>query len=218
MLPAKERMENAFWELLADREYHRITVTDVVRMADVNRNSFYYHFSGLPELADAAILREVENIPRPATPQAHMHLRPETEWRFYCTSLLEQPEQRRRIDRLALLTGSNSAPELRESLRDFMRLTFISLLDLDPETIDKRTSMLINFSVGGLISILQDWAAIDGDISVEELMDEDTAMLVMGLYMAMSKESLRTYWRRAFATERPLPNYITASLAAPAYA
>ena len=43
ILPAKERLENAFWELLSEREYNKITVTDIVRTADVNRNSFYYH-------------------------------------------------------------------------------------------------------------------------------------------------------------------------------
>ena len=37
VLPAKERLENAFWELLADRDYRKITVTDVVREAGVNR-------------------------------------------------------------------------------------------------------------------------------------------------------------------------------------
>ena len=65
VLPAKERLENAFWELLADRDYRKITVTDVVREAGVNRNSFYYHFSSLPELADSAILHQVESIPIP---------------------------------------------------------------------------------------------------------------------------------------------------------
>ena len=33
VLPAKERLENAFWELLADRDYRKITVTDVVSEA-----------------------------------------------------------------------------------------------------------------------------------------------------------------------------------------
>ena len=68
VLPAKERLENAFWELLADRDYRKITVTDVVREAGVNRNSFYYHFSSLPELADSAILHQVESIPINAPP------------------------------------------------------------------------------------------------------------------------------------------------------
>lgn len=69
VLPAKERLENAFWELLADRDYRKITVTDVVSEAGVNRNSFYYHFSGLPELADSAILHQVESIPINRTPR-----------------------------------------------------------------------------------------------------------------------------------------------------
>lgn len=68
VLPAKERLENAFWELLADRDYRKITVTDVVSEAGVNRNSFYYHFSGLSELADSAILHQVESIPINRTP------------------------------------------------------------------------------------------------------------------------------------------------------
>ena len=75
ILPAKERLENAFWELLSEREYRKITVTDIVRTADVNRNSFYYHFTGLPELADSAILHAVENTPLPSAPNANFNPR-----------------------------------------------------------------------------------------------------------------------------------------------
>ncbi|TCE88613.1 transcriptional regulator [Bifidobacterium longum subsp. longum] len=75
VLPAKERLENAFWELLADRDYRKITVTDVVREAGVNRNSFYYHFSSLPELADSAILHQVESIPINRTPRSERQSR-----------------------------------------------------------------------------------------------------------------------------------------------
>lgn len=79
ILPAKDRLENAFWELLSEREYNKITVTDIVRTADVNRNSFYYHFSGLPELADSAILHAVENTPMPGV--LGRDFNPDTEWR-----------------------------------------------------------------------------------------------------------------------------------------
>ena len=118
ILPAKERLENAFWELLAERNYHKITVTDIVRVADVNRNSFYYHFSGLPELADSAILHAVENTPIPSRPGANFN--PDDEWRKHITALLRDPDQRQRLDRLALLAGPHSSPELIESLRDFV--------------------------------------------------------------------------------------------------
>ena len=104
ILPAKERLENAFWELLSEREYRKITVTDIVRTADVNRNSFYYHFTGLPELADSAILHAVENTPLPSAPNANFN--PDNEWRKHVTALLREPEQRQRV-----LTGSRCSPD-----------------------------------------------------------------------------------------------------------
>ena len=103
ILPAKERLENAFWELLSEREYNKITVTDIVRTADVNRNSFYYHFTGLPELADSAILHAVENTPLPSAPNANFN--PDNEWRKHVTALLREPNS------VGVLTGSRCSPD-----------------------------------------------------------------------------------------------------------
>ena len=62
ILPAKERLENAFWELLSEREYRKITVTDIVRTADVNRNSFYYHFDDIPSLLEEILVEEADRF------------------------------------------------------------------------------------------------------------------------------------------------------------
>lgn len=145
ILPAKERLENAFWELLSEREYNKITVTDIVRTADVNRNSFYYHFSGLPELADSAILHAVENTPMPGMPGRDFD--PDTEWRKHVTALLRDPEQRQRLDRLALLAGPHSSPELVSSLKEFGRLTMISVLGLNADNLDLKTDLMLDFTV-----------------------------------------------------------------------
>lgn len=155
ILPAKDRLENAFWELLSEREYNKITVTDIVRTADVNRNSFYYHFSGLPELADSAILHAVEDTPMPGVPGRDFN--PDTEWRKHVTALLRDPEQRQRLDRLALLAGPHSSPELVSSLKEFGRLTMISVLGLDADSLDLKTDLMLDFTVGGMLAVLQRW-------------------------------------------------------------
>ena len=91
ILSATERLENAFWELLADHEYRKITVTEVVREAHVNRNSFYYHYASLPELADSAIMHAVEH----STVQApRADLNPDIEWRRQCSLVMNDPVQR----------------------------------------------------------------------------------------------------------------------------
>ena len=60
---AIQRMIDTFWQLLTERNYRSITVTDIVRRANVNRNSFYYHFNKLDELAYRAIHDEVSRSP-----------------------------------------------------------------------------------------------------------------------------------------------------------
>ena len=79
ILSATERLENAFLGSCSQTtKYRKITVTEVVREAHVNRNSFYYHYASLPELADSAIMHAVEH----STVQApRADLNPDIEWR-----------------------------------------------------------------------------------------------------------------------------------------
>lgn len=197
ILPAKDRLENAFWELLSEREYNKITVTDIVRTADVNRNSFYYHFSGLPELADSAILHAVENTPMPGVPGRDFD--PDTEWRKHVTALLRDPEQRQRLDRLALLAGPHSSPELVSSLKEFGRLTMISVLGLDADNLDLKTDLMLDFTVGGMLSVLQRWPKLHEQLPLDTVFNEDVAVLAAGMFMSMSKADMLEYWRRIFS-------------------
>ena len=43
-------LEEAFVQLLAEKPYDKITVTDVTRQADLNRGTFYAHFSSIEDL------------------------------------------------------------------------------------------------------------------------------------------------------------------------
>lgn len=195
ILPAKERMENAFWELLASRDYHKITVTDIVREADVNRNSFYYHFSSLSELADAAILHMVENtpvsLPRPNT-------NPETAWRTNIAKLLQTPGQREHLDRLALVTGAHGSAELLASLRDFSRMNLMSILQIDAEHLDLQTDLMLEFAIGGMLAILRRWPELSDHIETADLLNDDAAALAMSMYLSLSKTDMLGYWRRVF--------------------
>lgn len=197
ILPAKERLENAFWELLSEREYNKITVTDIVRAADVNRNSFYYHFSGLPELADSAILHAVENTPMPGVPGRDFD--PDVEWRKHVTALLRDPEQRQRLDRLALLAGPHSSPELVSSLKEFGRLTMISVLGLNADNLDLKTDLMLDFTVGGMLAVLQRWPKLHEKLPLDTVFNEDVAVLAAGMFMSMSKADMLEYWRRIFS-------------------
>ena len=54
-IPAKERMIDAFWEMLAEMPYADITVRSISSKAEVNHNTFYRHFGNIDDMAQAAI-------------------------------------------------------------------------------------------------------------------------------------------------------------------
>lgn len=184
VLPAQQRLENAFWALLRERPYGKITVTDIVREAGVNRNSFYYHFSGLPELADATIMHAVESIPIMDHATSAENLR--QEWQRTCIVAFNDPQMRKQFDHLALLAGPHSTIELTEALRDFIRLTLLGNFDMDYDHVDLSTRLLLDFTVGGIVGVLRDWPNIEHRLSTNDLTNPDIATVATNLRTALA--------------------------------
>lgn len=53
---------NAFWQLLDEKPYNKITVKNIVERCQVNRNTFYYHFHDIPELLETIIKERADAI------------------------------------------------------------------------------------------------------------------------------------------------------------
>ena len=140
----------------------------------------------------------MENTPLPSAPNANFN--PDNEWRKHVTALLREPEQRRRLDRLALLAGPHSSPELVESLQDFGRLTLISVLGLDADHLDLKTDLMLDFTVGGMLAVLRRWPKLHEQLPMDAVFNEDLAVLATGMFMSMSKTDMLGYWKRIFSS------------------
>ena len=49
--PAFERIEDAFWSLLAEKSYDKITISELSKRAEVNHNLIYYYFDNIDDMA-----------------------------------------------------------------------------------------------------------------------------------------------------------------------
>lgn len=58
----KQALSEAFWQLLEEMPYSKITVKEIVDRCQVNRNTFYYHFQDIPALAEATMQGWVDEI------------------------------------------------------------------------------------------------------------------------------------------------------------
>lgn len=52
----------AFWQLLEEKPYNKITVKNIVDCCQVNRNTFYYYFHDIPELLECIIKQDADII------------------------------------------------------------------------------------------------------------------------------------------------------------
>jgi len=58
----KKVIIDAFWQLLEEKPYSKITVQSIVDRCQVNRNTFYYHFQDIPTLAENSIQEWIESV------------------------------------------------------------------------------------------------------------------------------------------------------------
>ena len=56
---ATVRIEDSFWKLLEEMSYSDITVLRISQESGTNRNSFYYHYKDIDDLARSAFINNI---------------------------------------------------------------------------------------------------------------------------------------------------------------
>lgn len=57
---ATVKIEDAFWKLLEEMNYSDITVLRISQESGTNRNSFYYHYKDIDDLAGSAFMNNID--------------------------------------------------------------------------------------------------------------------------------------------------------------
>ena len=53
---------DAFWDLLDQKPFSKITVKEIADRCQINRNTFYYHFHDIPELLEFIVKKNADSI------------------------------------------------------------------------------------------------------------------------------------------------------------
>ena len=62
MKKTKEIIIDAFWQLLEEKPFNKITVQNIVERCALNRNTFYYHFQDIPNLGQMKSFKTIMNL------------------------------------------------------------------------------------------------------------------------------------------------------------
>ena len=142
---ARERMREAFWELLAQNPSAPVSVRELCARAHVNKNAFYYHYANVEELA-AEALRGTFSAERLAHIIAFVQGASGTE--------PASDDELLALRRICLVASAHGTPALRSMLKGSLSDAWDALLGTDaaemplPERLDRE------FALGGIMGVL----------------------------------------------------------------
>ena len=162
-------IRQAFMELLREKKFDKITVTDIVSRADINRSTFYAHYSDVKALIDEiqkeiiersiALVKEMDFLDLLNSPVPFLR------------KLIEIANENKEM--YAILGKWALSNNQLEKIKVLLVEKAMNLTEI-PEEIrsQKKFEIRVNFFVGGIINVYQQYLVGTLDATDEEIIDD----------------------------------------------
>ena len=174
---SRRMIRQAFLELLREKPFERITVTDIANRADINRSTFYAHYPDvrgmIEELMSDVINSSFELIKNVEISDIFKDPKP------FLQELMAIGEENMELYRL--LGKSDFAIQQVEKMKTVMLEKAATSVDI-PESIRQSSAfrIQISFFIGGILNTYQQWVQGNLDCSMEEIAQQ-VGYLIQGL-------------------------------------
>lgn len=174
-LRSRRFIRQSFMELLKEKRLEKITVTDIVSRADINRSTFYAHYADVRAL--------VEEIQREFVEQS-VSLLQETDF----LALMREPvpflkkwiEIANLNRELYTILGKNALAA--SSIEQFKLLLVEKAMNMPqiPDKIRKQKNyeIRINFFVGGIVNVYQQYLMGNLDATADDIIEDIAAVII----------------------------------------
>ncbi|MEX2805376.1 TetR/AcrR family transcriptional regulator [Streptococcus sp. H31] len=160
---ATVKIENAFWSLLETERYSDITVLRVSQEAEINRNSFYYHYSNINDLAQKAFVNNADNeVSRTLVTALLSAFQEGKSAPIFDMSIL--PHSKR-----IMLCAASESPYLRQLVTELLKTIWFNSMSIDEELLSSDERVQIRFVFAGLVSVLGSKEIRDNPLSMSVL-------------------------------------------------
>ncbi len=146
---AKARLKESFWILLSETNYSHITVKKLSALAQVNPNTFYYHYMSMDDLAlDALNDEKLYEIP------SIIRTKILSDNQISLSEALEYIVINERWKRIRLFILSDSTI-LQQHFYNTMEQFWLSLIGVHKESLSEADYLDFTFILHGAISIIK---------------------------------------------------------------
>lgn len=141
---ALKKIEEAFWQLLEEEDYPKMTITRLSRLSHINRNTVYYHFEDLDMLTRWIVSKTVNRENVGIFLKSLLTYSPENP---LDPSLLE-------ITAKIHLLAKSQAPFVRELLENTLIDGWTELFAIDVQALNEFEQNILRFCAAGITSML----------------------------------------------------------------
>lgn len=169
---SKKLITDALVELLDEKPLDKITVTDIVKKADINRGTFYAHYASVSDVVNNIFQGAFEiiknSIPNTSTPSS-------SDTKQMLTQLQTVMEQD--LDFYQKIYSSDMYIQISE-LIDEVLLSFILEHEKNISNVPHEDFLFYtNFYCGGIIRLYREWFVGNVPISFDELTNRASILL-----------------------------------------
>ena len=147
LVSASERIENAFWSLLAEYSYSKITISVLSKKAEVNHNTFYYYYENIDDMAEKLFKK---NIATDILTHIFSNL---GNHNLSSSLLLKEPLPALRWERAILFARSDSA-YLTNIFKTAIMDAWLNAANIEKDLLSTEDYLELDFIFSGLASIL----------------------------------------------------------------
>ncbi len=152
-LRSRRLIQQALADMLLEKSADKITVTDVVKKADINRGTFYAHYTSIQDLISGILMEHMQVIKEMVrgSMTEDKAIDPRIIFRHVNHMLSENVDFYRKV--LCSGLGERILEQLRQLLLDY-------LMEMEPEIggdDHEYYVFMISFGTGGAIALYRDW-------------------------------------------------------------
>ncbi|MCR4902758.1 MAG: TetR family transcriptional regulator C-terminal domain-containing protein [Butyrivibrio sp.] len=149
----KMRIRSAFYELVKETDYEKVTVTAVCNKAEINRATFYKHYLDIPDLVDKLQEEAIENL------VSRLDIATKSSMDDFIVDLLKQVKTNvNSKDGIGLFTQA-TANNFTSKVSRIIYSRFATIIKCDlPDIPDMDQDMIFAYIAGGCAGIVDYWA------------------------------------------------------------
>lgn len=149
---SRKLINDALADLLTEKPLDKITVTDVVSRADINRGTFYAHYKDIPDVVDHLIQQTFSAIREAMMSTVATDAKPEHTLLSTIQRILEED-----ISFYRKILNSNASAIMQEQLVAVVTEFMLEHKDQFYPSSQEEYTIAIRFCAGGLSNLYRDW-------------------------------------------------------------